>query len=299
MINYEKPIIVLAGPTASGKSTLALKLAKDFNGYVINADSRQVYKELKIGTAQPKPDKIQNGIWYIDGIRHYLYGHISAKDRYNLFEYQQDVQKILDRENGLPILVGGTGLYIDCIVYNYILQKNSEQNTEYSREELEEMSIKKLQSLIDKNSLDKLNSSDIKNPIRLIRAIERGGINQKRSEPLNYIYLYLDSAPEALEDRIKQRVELMLTDGLLEENNKLLNRGFTYSLSSMHSIGYKDFEEYFLKKKSIEQVRDEIVLHSIQYAKRQRTWFKKHEDLVKIDNYKEAYKVVLNFLTIS
>lgn len=299
MINYREPIIVLAGPTASGKSAIAIELAKDFNGYIINADSRQNYKELKIGTAQPRPDKIEGEIWYIDGIKHYLYGHISAKDRYNLFEYQQDVQKVLDREDGLPILVGGTGLYIDCIVHNYILQKGSERNTEYSRKELEEMSIERLQSLIDRDSLDKLNVSDIKNPIRLIRAIERGGTSQERNEPLNYIYLYLDSTPEALKDRIEQRVELMFAEGLLEENGDLLRNGFTYDMSSMQSIGYKEFERYFLKEKSVEQVRDDIVLHSIQYAKRQKTWFKKHKDLVVVDNYEESYRAVLNFLRIS
>lgn len=299
MINYRKPIIVLAGPTASGKSSLAIKLAKDFNGYIINADSRQVYKELKIGTAQPKPDKIEGDIWYIDGIKHYLYGHISAKDRYNLFEYQQDVQKVLDKGDDIPIIVGGTGLYIDCTVHNYSLQESPKGNTEYSREELEKMSIEELQSLIDKGSLDKLNASDINNPIRLIRAIERGGVCQEKSEPLNYIYLYLDCTPEALKERIGQRVELMLAEGLLKENKDLLNSGFTYEMSSMQSIGYKEFEEYFSDQKNIEQIRDEIVLHSIQYARRQRTWFKRHKDLVRITSYKEAYKAVLNFLSIS
>ena len=127
MINYERPIVVIAGPTASGKSSFALKLAKDIGGHIINADSRQVYKELKIGTAQPIPDHIENDIWYIDEIKQYLYGHISAKERYSLFQYQKDVQQVLDKESGIPILVGGTGLYIDCIVHNYNLKKSKER----------------------------------------------------------------------------------------------------------------------------------------------------------------------------
>jgi tRNA dimethylallyltransferase len=99
MINYEKPIIVIAGPTASGKSSLAIKLAKDINGYVINADSRQIYQGLQIGTAQPIPDSVEDNRWVIDGIDHYLYGHVNPKSAYNIFEYQKDVQKILDTVN--------------------------------------------------------------------------------------------------------------------------------------------------------------------------------------------------------
>ena len=93
MINFKKPIIVLAGPTASGKSSLAIKLAKDIDGYIINADSRQIYKELKIGTAQPIPDEIKDNYWIIDGIKHYLYGQVSAKEYYNVFQYQKRCTK--------------------------------------------------------------------------------------------------------------------------------------------------------------------------------------------------------------
>jgi len=299
MINYKDPVIVLAGVTASGKSSLALKLAKDFNGYVINADSRQVYKELKIGTAQPTPDHIDNDVWYIDGIRHYLYGHVSAKERYNLFQYQKDVQEILNKEEGIPILVGGTGLYIDCIVHNYILQNNSKNNTKHSKEELEKMNVKKLQSLLEPKILDKLNESDISNPPRLIRAIQRGGINQKKASILNYIYLLIDINSESLSNRINQRVDSMIKSGLKEENGALIKNGFTYDMSSMQSIGYQEFNGYFEGEKSIEEVKDEIVIHTLQYAKRQRTWFKRNKDIVKVKNYKDIYTSVTNFLSIS
>jgi tRNA dimethylallyltransferase len=203
MIDFKKPIIVIAGPTASGKSSLAIKLAKEINGYIINADSRQIYNELQIGTAQPKPDIIKDNIWYIDNIKHYLYGYIPVKENYNLFQYQKDVQKVLDKEDMTPILVGGTGLYIDCIVHNYDLKKS--KDTEYSREELEKLSVKELRSLLEPEVLNKLNRSDIKNPIRLIRAIERGGVNRKKGRQLNYLYLLVDSQPEVLEKRIKLR----------------------------------------------------------------------------------------------
>lgn len=299
MINYKKPVVVIAGPTASGKSSLALKLAKDIKGYVINADSRQVYKELKIGTAQPTPDKIEDNVWYIDNIKHYLYGHISAKEKYNLFQYQKDVQNVLDKEESIPILVGGTGLYIDCIVHNYDLKKKTERDTEYSREELEKRSVKELQSLLDQEVLNKMNNSDIKNPIRLIRAIERGGVNRNRGRDLKHIYLVVDVSTEALKDRINRRVDKMLENGLIEENKKLLESGFNYDMYSMQSIGYQEFNGYFKGEKTLEQVKEEIVLHTIQYAKRQETWFKRNKNMRRIGNYSEAYDETLKFLSIS
>ncbi len=298
MINYQKPVVVIAGPTASGKSALALKLAKDINGYIINGDSRQIYKELKIGTAQPKPDKIKNDVWYIGDIKHHLYGHVSAKKKYNLFQYQKDVQDILDGEKEIPILVGGTGLYIDSIVHNYKLERQNEE-TEYSRKELEKMSVKKLQSLLNKDTLKKLNRSDINNPIRLIRAIERGGVNKETGEDLNYIYYLLDPKSQVLKDKIIQRVDQMLKNGLKEENEKLLENGFNYDIYALQSIGYQEFKGYFEKEKSLDQVKKDITLHTIQYAKRQKTWFRRNKDAIRVKNYKEVYKMTLNFLSTS
>ncbi len=297
MIDFKKPIIVLAGPTATGKSSLAIKLAKDIDGYIINGDSRQIYKELKIGTAQPKPDQVKKDAWYIDNIKHYLYGHIPAKENYNLFQYQRDVQRVLDKEDTLPILVGGTGLYIDSIVHNYDLKESS--NTEYTRKDLERMSVKELQSLLKPRVLNRLNSSDIKNPIRLIRAIERGGVNKDKGRQLNYLYLLADLSAGALEGRIKHRVSEMFEEGLEEEISKLLKAGFNYDMPAMQSIGYKEFDGYFQGHKSLEQVKMEIVLHTVQYAKRQNTWFRRNKDTVEIDNYQQARQKVLNFLSTS
>ena len=126
-----QPIIVVAGPTSSDKSSLAIEMAKKFNGYIINADSRQVYKELSIGTAKPTPDKIihqssKKEYWMIDDIEHYLYGHISIEEDYHLGRYQQEVFELIERKTmenpkQIPFLVGGTGLYIDSIVFNFDL----------------------------------------------------------------------------------------------------------------------------------------------------------------------------------
>jgi tRNA dimethylallyltransferase len=295
MINYKGPIIVIAGLTGSGKSSLATEVAKKINGYIINGDSRQVYKELKIGTAQPTPEIIEDNTWYIDGIKHHLYGHVSAKNSYDLYQYQKDVQKILNKESQIPILVGGTGLYIDSIIHNYNLK---ESNTD-SRLKLESLSLPELQDLIDKEDLKKMNNSDRNNPIRLIRVIEKGGINKQTGEQLNYLYLQLDIDQELLKERVIKRVDQMFEDGLLEENKQLLEIGLTYNNRALQSIGYKEFEDFFNKKISIEEVKNNIILHTLQYSKRQRTWFKRNKESVKIKNSTEAYEFISNFLTIS
>src|SRR5690606_5751195 len=119
-------IVVISGTTASGKSEIALALAKEFNGYIVNADSRQIYKQLKVGTAQPKPEKVLGqGVWEISGVKHHLFGFVSIEDEYNIYKYQKDVEEILQTNSGTPFLIGGTGLYIDSIVYNYDINSSS------------------------------------------------------------------------------------------------------------------------------------------------------------------------------
>ncbi|MCD4756504.1 tRNA (adenosine(37)-N6)-dimethylallyltransferase MiaA [bacterium] len=281
MINYTSPIVVIAGPTASGKSSLAIKLAKEIDGYIINADCRQIYKELAIGTAQPIPDKIDGDIWYIDGIAHHLYGHISAKDSYNIYQYQKDVQKVLDSNpHQVPILVGGTGLYIDSIVYNYDIQSNTTNDCKYSREELNSMDLDSLQSLIPKDVLQNLNESDIKNPVRLIRTIERGSQPHTKGTPLDFTYFVLDIDQNTLQERVKERINEMFKMGLEEENKGLIDRGFTYDMQALRSIGYREFDKYFKGEFTLQELKQDIFIHTIQYAKRQNVWFKRNKEVI-------------------
>ena len=161
------------------------------------------------------------------------------------------------------------------------------------------MSIKELQLLLDDKVLNRLNSSDRKNPIRLIRAIERGGINRERGRGLNHIYTVVELNRETLESRIKDRVDEMVKQGLVEEVKDLIEKGFNFEMSSMQSIGYQEFDGYFKGKKSLEQVKDEIALHTVQYSKRQQTWFKRNKDTVKVDSYNKLYEETLKFLSIS
>jgi tRNA dimethylallyltransferase len=161
------------------------------------------------------------------------------------------------------------------------------------------MTVKQLQNLLDKNILERFNNSDRNNPIRLIRAIERGGINRDKGKPLNYLYILLEIKPRDLKGKIQTRVEQMFREGLLEENENLLNNGFDYSLPSMQSIGYQEFNGYFKNEKDLQQVKDEIVLHTLQYSRRQDTWFNRNKDTIKIENLDQASLEITKFLRIS
>lgn len=269
-------VIVIAGPTASGKSKIALQLAKDINGVIINGDSRQIYKELRIGTSRPIESEFEK-------IAHHLYGHISVKEKYNIYKYQKEVKEILENlpEGKIPIIVGGTGLYIDSVIYNYTLQ---EEDTSPQREELANKSIKELQSLIDSTILKQLNESDIVNPVRLRRIIEKGKLGNLRGEEMDCLYFVVNVDKRRLERNITERVSQMFDDGLFEENTYLKDNDlFNSTVSKI--IGYKEFAGYFDGTKTIEDVKSEIIKNTKKYAKRQKTWFKRNRDAVWADNY--------------
>lgn len=277
MVTFSRPIIVIAGPTASGKSNIAIKLAKDINGVIINADSRQIYKELSIGTARPSLKETNE-------VPHFLYGHISVKENYSIYKYQKDVQKVLESllVNQTPILVGGTGLYIDSIIFNYSLKK--EEIDTKRRKQLSNLSVKELKELINPDILNSLNESDRDNPIRLIRLIEKGKKNEQRGKELTHKYFVLDLPRDELNKKIEERVKRMIEEGLVEENTEIRKENLGKHLA-LKTIGYQEFDEYFKGKKSLKEVEEEIIKNTCKYAKRQRTWFRKHKDALWSSNY--------------
>lgn len=303
----KKPkIIAIGGTTASGKTSLSIKIAKEFNGEVINADSRQVYKHLNIGTAkEPIEERLEDGSVIIKGIRHHLIDFVEPTEIFNLARYQKlcfkTIQDILDRKK-VPLLVGGTGLYIDSVVYNYDL---SDQNIDKERrEELKNKSIEELQNLLeelDSEIFESLNNSDRNNPHRLIRRIEKikDEDTQETKNPSKYetLYLGLAVADKVLKSKIIERVNKMVKNGLIEENKRLRRMHPDFSRIIKKTIGYKEFDQYFSGEISEDQLKELIITHTNQYANRQRTWFNRNEDIVWISSHGEAVKKVSEFLS--
>lgn len=289
MIEYQGKIIVIAGPTASGKSDIAIRLAKQLGGYVINADSRQIYKYLNIGTAKPTPEEIKDDCFIIDGIKHYLFDIVDPKERYSLFKYQRGVSNILRKEKGIPILVGGTGLYIDSVIYNYKLKENTYD------ENLSTLSLEELQSKAS-DYLGDMTESDRKNRHRLIRVLQRGGMGNERGNRLNAIYFVLDISKDILKKRVEERIEDMFEMGLENENRKLLDMGYTYEDSGLNSIGYMEFREYFNNEITIEELKERIYKNTMKYIKRQRTWFRRNKESIWTDSYDNILQLASNFI---
>lgn len=284
------PIIVISGCTASGKSDVALKLAKRINGVILNADSRQIYKEVSIGTAKPNLILNESNQWEKEGIIHYLYSQTSINKKYNLYQYQTDAFKILNQLSPqiTPILTGGTGLYIDSVIFNYKLKTKSQPQTEVA-DNLSDFTAKELQRLVPLEILNKLNESDRQNKNRLIRVIQKGLPSIEKGTSLEHIYFFLDIEKGILEKRIEQRVNQMFKNGLLEENIKIRN-AFPKSTFFKTTIGYKEFEDYFKKNISLDEVKEDIITHTKQYAKRQRTWFRRNKGVIYVKNLEEIEK---------
>ncbi len=286
------PIIVISGCTASGKSDVALKLAKRINGVILNADSRQIYKEVSIGTAKPNLILNESNQWEKEGITHYLYSQTSINKKYNLYQYQTDAFKILNQLSPqiTPILTGGTGLYIDSVIFNYKLKTLSQPQTEVA-DNLSDFTAKELQRLVPSEILNKLNESDRQNKNRLIRVIQKGLPSTEKGTPFEHIYFFLDIEKDILEKRIEQRVNQMFKNGLLEENIKIRNK-FPKSTFFKTTIGYKEFEDYFPKNISLDEVKEDIISHTKQYAKRQRTWFRRNKGVIYVKSLKEIEKKI-------
>jgi tRNA dimethylallyltransferase len=290
MIEYKGKIIVIAGATATGKSEISLKLAKELNGYIINADSRQIYKKINIGSAKPKFNKeISKGIHTLNGVTHYLYDFVDPKENFTIFDYQNCVNNVLKNTHEIPILTGGSGLYIDSVVYNYKLSKNNKKIY------LKDKSIEELQELA-KEYLPYMSESDRKNKHRLIRAVQREGVNKEKGKELNNIYFVIDIEKEILQERIKKRIDNMFKEGLLEENISLLKQGYTYDDKGMKTIGYIEFKEYFENKISLEDVKERIFKNTMRYVKRQRTWFKRNKNAIWVNDPKEISYLASNFI---
>lgn len=302
-------LLIIAGPTAIGKTSLSIKLAKALNGEIISTDSMQIYKYMDIGSAKISKDEM-------DGVIHHMIDVVDPKDPFSVADYKEKadkaIQDILSR-NKLPILVGGTGLYINALTCNMnFTEANKDENY---RSELESLAEKKgnefIHNMLKDIDLISYNEIHYNNRKRVIRALEVYKLTNKPfssfnlgeeiyNGPYEVKYYVLDMNREALYDRINLRVDIMMKNGLLEECIKLREMGYNSSMQSMQGIGYKEMFYYLDNKITLDDAIEMIKKGSRNYAKRQLTWFRRDPRAIFInkDNLSEEEifnKILLDY----
>ncbi len=298
MSNKKLPsLVVILGPTASGKSELAIKLAKEFRGEIVSADSRQIYQEMDVGTG--KLTKKQ-----MTGFPHHLINLVKPNQEFTLAQYKKlaiKTIKDIQKRNKLPFLVGGTGLYIQAVIDNLAIPQ-AKPNKKL-RNKLEKLTNQKLLSQLKK--IDPLTASTIDphNKRRLVRALEvclltKKPFSEQRKKGqslFNVLQIGLGLNKKTLHKKIDQRVEQMIKMGLIEETKKLV-RKYSFNLPAMSGIGYQEVSQHLQGKISPERAKELIKLHTRQYARRQMTWFKRDQRIKWIKNYSQAEKLIRDFL---
>ena len=306
------PIIVIAGPTASGKTSLGIAVCKKFGGEVISADSMQIYKGMDIATAKPTKEET-------DGITHHLIDIIDPEERFSVAQFKrlaEEIIKDITSRGKIPVIVGGTGLYIDNLVENIELT-DSEVDLELRAKLMAKAESDGIDTLIDElKAIDPEYVASLKeiNTKRIVRALElwhTSGITvteQNRRSRLNEspyraCYLCLDAHDrEIIYNRINTRVDKMVDDGLLSEAEQFLQ---SKGMTSAQAIGYKELDPYFNGEKTLQEALDSLKQGTRRYAKRQLTWFRRKENATHlyIDEYESsaalcvaAFSIIDNFL---
>lgn len=294
----KKPLVILTGPTAVGKTKASIGLAKAIGGEIISADSMQVYKQMDIGSAKIKPSEM-------DGIPHYLVDILEPDEEFHVVLFQQmakqAIQKIYEKGK-IPILVGGTGFYIQAVLYDIDFSEN-EKDTSY-REELEKLAqIKGAEYLhdrlreVDEKSAQDIHANNVKRVIRALEYFHQTGEKisehneeqRKKVSPYNFSYFVLNDERAHLYERINLRVDQMINEGLVREVQSLKEKGYTRDMVSMQGLGYKEMLDYLDNKCSLEEAVEIIKRDTRHFAKRQITWFKRESDVTWIDKKEYDY----------
>lgn len=291
----KKPLIILTGPTAVGKTKASIGLAKALNGEIISADSMQVYKYMDIGSAKIRPEEMQ-------GIKHYLIDELEPNEEFHVVRFQQMAKQAMGEiyaKGKVPIIVGGTGFYIQALLYNIDFTEN-EEDTEY-REELGKLADEKgaeyLHDMlweVDPKSADSIHANNVKRVIRALEFFKLTGQkisehNEKEREkesPYKFCYFVLNDDRSLLYERIDARIDKMLEEGLLEEVDALKNKGYTKDMVSMQGLGYKEILDYLNGECSLEEAIYILKRDTRHFAKRQLTWFRRERDVIWVDKSK-------------
>ena len=284
----KKPLIVLTGPTAVGKTNLSIRLAKKIGGEIISADSMQIYKKMNIGTAKISPEEMA-------GVPHYLVDELDPGEEFNVVAFQQMAKKAMKQiyENGhIPIVVGGTGFYIQAILYDVDFSEH--ETEEKYRQELVALEQEKGREYLyemlkqaDPEYAAIVHSNNVKRVIRALeyyhetgrKLSEHNAQQRENSSPYQFVYLVLNDEREILYDRIDRRVDQMMEAGLLQEVEALVKEGYERTLVSMQGLGYKEFFDYFDGKCTLEETVDIIKRDTRRFAKRQLTWFRREKEV--------------------
>ena len=294
----KRPMVILTGPTAVGKTELSINLAKMINGTIISADSMQIYKYMDIGSAKIMPHEMQ-------GIKHYLIDELMPEEEFNIYRFKQMAMEALDEiyaSGQIPIVVGGTGFYIQGLLYDIDFTKQ-DADDDY-RKQLEEFANingahalhEKLKD-IDPVSYETIHENNVK---RVIRALEyykqtnepiskHNEEEKKKESPYNFAYFVLNDVRENLYSRIDKRVDIMMDAGLIDEIKALKKRGCTRDMVSMQGIGYKEMLKYLDGDYTLEEAVEKVKQESRRFAKRQLTWFRREKDVIWIDKDKYEY----------
>ncbi len=281
------PLVAIVGETASGKSAMAMELAREFDGEIICADSRTVYVGMDIGTA--KPSTADRSL-----IPHHILDVITPDQRFSAADFKAQAEAaiadILARGK-LPIMVGGTGLYVDAVLYDFAFRAPANPA---ERQKLEKLSVEELQQALAANGIPLPNNPQ--NPRHLIRALETGGQQpERRTLRGNTLVLGLKIDRELLEKRIEKRIDDMVTTGLLEEI-ELLAQKYGWDAPGLQAPGYRAFRPYFAGEIDIETAKKQFAQNDKQLAKRQRTWFKRNADIQWVSSVEQARVQVKNLL---
>lgn len=294
----KRPLIILTGPTAVGKTKASIGLAKAINGEIISADSMQVYKYMDIGSAKIHPEEMQ-------GVKHYLVDELEPDEEFNVVRFQQMAKQAMQEiyaKGKVPILVGGTGFYIQAVLYDIDFQENDEDHS--YREELEGLAKEKGASYlhqmlaeVDEESAKEIHENNVKKVIRALEYHHQTGQKisahnaqeRQKESPYNAVYFVLNDDRKNLYDRINLRVDQMIEEGLVEEVRGLKERGYQKEMVSMQGLGYKEMLDYLDGIYTLEEAVEIIKRDTRHFAKRQLTWFRRERNVEWINKEEFAY----------
>ena len=303
----KKPLIILTGPTAVGKTKLSIELAKAVNGEIISADSMQVYKHMDIGSAKIKKEEMC-------GVSHHLIDVLEPDEEFHVVRFQEMAKQAMEEiyaKGKVPILAGGTGFYIQAVVKDIDFSKETEKSP--VREELEKLAEEKgcaylherLQQ-VDPKSAEKIHANNVKRVIRALEYFELTGKpislhNEEeaaKESPYNVAYFVLNDVRERLYERIDARVDAMLQEGLVEEVSGLAKKGYTKDMVSMQGLGYKEILSYLDGSYTLDEAVYILRRDTLHFAKRQLTWFKREKDVIWVNKQDFHYEEneILNYI---